>query len=388
MKIFDVVIVGAGPAGSLLGYYLALHNISVLIIDKKKLPRKKICGGGLTKRSLDALPFDISEVIETYIRSVSISIDNNLSFFHTSPFPVIGMVMRDNFDYFLLKKAMSHGAELMDETVFKSMTTGSGVLNVETSSGSLKSTILVGADGVYSNVAKALKLNTIHRRMIGLESEIFVDNTTTLNMFMNCARFDFGIIPEGYGWIFPKKDHLSVGVVSLCKRLKGMKQYLYQYLDSKQLSKDSVMKSSQGWMIPYGTAMKPIFANEKGLLVGDAAGLTDPITGEGIFFALKEAEIASRVIVNKLLGKRGLHEYNEAMKPLRNDLIYALKLQKLLYKIPQISYKLMNRHGSKLGKEFIDVITGTTTYSAFYKKLFSLRGIKALLPSIRNKSIM
>jgi len=385
MTLFDVIIVGAGPAGSLLAYYLAIHNINALIIDKKKLPRNKICGGGLTRRSMNTLPFDVSEVIESYTRSVSISVHNRIFFHHTSTFPIMGMVMRDKFDCFLLKKAMDRGATLMDETAFRSMTPESGLLNVKASKGIFKSKILVGADGVHSRVAKALELNTTHRRMVGLESEIYVDRKNIFHIFVNSAEFDFGIIPEGYGWIFPKKDHLSIGVVTLKKNIDGMKQHLYRYLESKKLLDNSTIMSSKGWMIPYGTSTEMLLANEKGLLVGDAAGLTDPITGEGIFFALKEAEIASQIILGNMVKGESLYKYNAAIGSLRNDLAYALKLQKLLYKIPQISYKLLKIYGAQLGKEFMDIINGDTTYCTLYKKLFRLRAIWSLLLSIRKK---
>ena len=387
MHAFDVIIIGAGPAGSLLGYYLALKKINALIIDKKKLPRYKSCGGGLTKRALDILPFDISEVVENYSHTVKISLQNSIIFQHTSSFPVIGMVMRDQFDYFLTKKAVNAGVALMDETVFKSVAGKAGDLSVETSRGIFKAKILAGADGVHSKTAKALKLNINKKHMVGLESEVYLDNVEVLNAFMNSTGFDFGVIPHGYGWIFPKKEHLSIGIVSFSKKNTGIKEYLYRYLEAKNLKNHSNIKSLQGWMIPCVPPKSALYSNEKGLLVGDATGLTDPITGEGIFYALKEADIASQVILDKLIGKSTLNVYNEAMAALRNDLAYSLKLQRLLYKIPQISYKLMKAHGKRLGKNYIDIITGETTYYSLYKKIFSIQGLKTLFfPDFKNRS--
>lgn len=381
MKSFDVIIVGAGPAGSLLGYYLALQKTSVLIIDKKKMPRYKSCGGGLTKRALDILPFDVSEVIESYPHTVKISLQNHIIFQHTSSFPLISMVMRDRFDYFLIKKAISKGVTVMAETKFKSVVGKAGNLSVETSRGAFKTKILVGADGVHSKAASALELNINKRQMIGLESEICFEDVKIVNAFMKSACFDFGVIPQGYGWIFPKKNHLSIGVVSFSPKIIEMKEYLNRYLETKNLKKHVMIKFLQGWLIPLGPPKNAMVSNNKGLLVGDAAGLTDPITGEGIFYALKEADIASRVILDTLFGKGSLNVYNEALEALRNDLTYALKLQRLLYKIPQISYKLMKAYGKRLGKNYVDIITGKTTYYLLYKKIFSVQGIKALFLS-------
>ncbi|MBW2180220.1 MAG: NAD(P)/FAD-dependent oxidoreductase [Deltaproteobacteria bacterium] len=384
MNTFDVIIVGAGPAGSLLGYYLAKNKINVLIIDKQKLPRYKVCGGGLTRRALDIIPFNISEVIESYSHNLNITLYNSIVFEYTSTLPVIGMVMRDRFDYFLTKKATHQGAALRDETAFKSVTGKAGDLNIETSRGFLKAKILVGADGVFSKTAKALKLNISSKQMIGLEAEIYIPNANMLKTLMNITSFDFGVIPEGYGWIFPKKEHLSIGILSVSKKIKAMKQYFYNYLETKKLQNYAHIKSLKGWMIPYGPPKNIFYANEKGLLVGDAAGLSDPITGEGIFYAFKEADIASQIIADKLLfGKGGLSLYNGALKPLQKDLAYALKLHRLVYKIPRISHKLMKVHGNRLGKKYIDIITGKTTYCMMYKKIFSIQGIKTLFSNQR-----
>jgi len=379
MNTFDVIIVGAGPAGSLLGYYLARKNITTLIIDKQKLPRYKVCGGGLTRRTLDIIPFSISEIIESYSHNLNITLYNSIVFEYTSIVPVICMVMRDRFDCFLTQKATHQGAALRDETIFKSVTGKAGDLNIETSRGFLKAKILVGADGVYSKTAKALKLNISSKQMIGLEAEIHTPNANMLKTLMNITSFDFGVIPEGYGWIFPKKEHLSVGILSVSKKIKAMKQYFYNYLETKNLKNYAHTKSLKGWMIPYGPPKNILYSNEKGLLVGDAAGLSDPITGEGIFYAFKEADIAAQVIANKLLlGEGSLRQYNDALKPLQKDLAYALKLHRLLYKVPRISHKLMKAHGNRLGKNYIDITTGKTTYCMLYNKIFSVQGIKTL----------
>lgn len=388
MKRFDVIIIGAGPAGSLLGYYLAHKKIDTLIIDKKRLPRNKICGGGLTYRALDILPFDLSSIIDTYANTVDISIQNNSVFQYTSEDPVIGMVMRDQFDFFLTEKASHEGATVLDETNFKSLKGEAGNLIIQTSKGMFRSKLLIGADGIHSASSKALGLNGNKKKMIGLESEIVVGPEEIFNTFKNSACFDFGVIPNGYGWVFPKKNHLSVGVASISKKVKKMKNYLYNYIQTKRLDKNSCVTSLRGWHIPYGPSKKRLFANEKGIVIGDAAGLTDPITGEGIYYALKEAHIASEIISNKLLYNNGcLNDYNKALGPIRLDLAYALKLQWFFCQFPQLSYKIMKRHGERLGMNYLDIISGKTTYHALFKKIFSRHGIKTLFLGLINNNL-
>jgi flavin-dependent dehydrogenase len=224
--------------------------------------------------------------------------------------------------------------------------------------------------------------------MIGLESEIVVDHPEIFNSFKNSACFDFGVIPNGYGWVFPKNNHLSVGVVSVSKKVKKMKKYLYNYAKTKQLDKNSRFASMRGWHIPYGPPKKTLFANEKGFIIGDAAGLTDPITGEGIFYALKEASIASQIISDKLLYNKGdLNDYNKALEAIRLDLAYAHKLQWCFYQFPNLSYTIMNAHGKRLGMNYVDIISGKTTYHALYKKLFCVHGIKTLFLGLINNNL-
>lgn len=377
---YDVIITGAGPAGSMLGYYLALKKINVLLIEKKKLPRYKPCGGGLSKRTLDLLPFDISEVVENICPTVNISVHNRTVFQHTAAHPLISMVLREKFDYFLAGKAVNMGVTLMDNTAFISVTGKAGGLKVQTSRGNYEAKIIVGADGLHGKTAKALALISEKSSMKGIEMEITGYAPDTIGDLTASACFDFGVIPGGYGWVFPKKNQLSVGLVSISKKIDNMKCYLDRYLELKNLEKKTAIRSFQRWRIPYGMPKKAVYANEKGLLVGDAAGLADPITGEGIFYAIKEAELASGIISDSLLhGKEKLHLYNNAMATLRNDLSYAVKLQKLLYKIPRLSHNLLAEQGNILGGYYIDIITGKKTYYQLYKKIFSIKGIKTFL---------
>jgi len=379
MESFDVIIVGAGPAGGLLGYYLARQCIRTLIIEKRHLPRSKVCGGGLTRRSLDIIPFDISEVIEHYSYTVNMTVNNRCVFQHASSEPVIGMVMRNRFDHFLIQKAVRQGARVADTTTFRSASGNPGRLTIETSNGRFQTKLLVGADGVYGKTAREIGLSIHTRQMIGLEAEVFPYDKTGHDTLTSAATFDFGGIPKGYGWMFPKTDHLSMGVVSVQKKTKGMKKYLARHLEAKALQRHSTIQSLRGWAIPYGPPAGTTFENEKGLLIGDAAGLTDPITGEGIFYALTAARFASEAIADKLrLGKGNGRRYQDAMESLRKDLAAAVELQQILFYMPRASYTLMKLYGRKLGRRYIDIITGKMSYTDLHRKIFSSYAVKLL----------
>jgi geranylgeranyl reductase family protein len=377
---YDVIIVGAGPAGSMLAYDLAQNNIQTLIIDKEKLPRYKPCGGGLTKRTLDILPVDISDVVEDQSFIVKIFVRNEEVYSKSADVPFISMVMRDTFDYFLCEKAVSKGAVLKDETEFIRLDRSAGGLRVETSGGSFEAKYLIGADGVKSNVKHALGLNQGQKQMIGLASEILVHDPGVRETYEHTASFDFGVIPKGYGWIFPKRGQFSIGLLSVPQKIKGMKAYLDTYMKQKGLDSHSEVKVLKGGFIPYAPATTNRFATERGLLIGDSAGFTDPITGEGIFYALKGAQMASKIIKESLRqGDENLTPYNDAVKKeLMHDLSFAHKLHTLLYTVPRLSYGLLKRYGSRLGEKYVEIILGEKTYEEIYHKMFSLQGLKAL----------
>lgn len=367
----DVVIVGAGPAGATLAYFLAKHGVKALIIEKKVLPRYKTCAGGLTKRTLSLLPFDIHEVVEGYSYTGKMMFRNKPLYIKTMDAPIIGMVMRDKFDYFLVEKAVDEGALIQDGTAFQSVFGRAGDLTVETSKGRCKTRIIVGADGANSPVARALGLRMYRETMTAIGGELYLQDPDILNEFKGTVHLDFGVIPEGYGWVFPKSDHLSVGVVTGSKRLRKLKDYFYSYLAVKELNSYNEIKSLRGHPIPFRPNKKNILADSRGLVVGDAAGFADPLTGEGILYAIWGAQVASTVILNVLNSSyEHIHEYTHLLKKeFFNDLVYANRMSYLLYKFPKMSERILRAHSEYLGKNQLDVISGGQTYGDLYRKI-------------------
>lgn len=378
---YDVLIVGSGPAGALLGYLLARNCVKVLVIEKAILPRYKPCGGGLTKKSLSALPFNICEIIEDYIYTASIFVNHEPVFTNTFNDPIMGMVKRDKFDHFLIGKAINAGIVFQQDTDFKSLSGSIGNLSVGTSKGVLKTRIIIGADGVNSRVARSLDLRVRKNVMNAVEGEVFYDNAEIVEEFKSSVHFDFGVIPYGYGWIFPKKDHLSIGVLTTSKKIKNVKHYFTSYLKKKGLSNFREIEPLSSHLIPCGSEKKNVVANQRGLLIGDAAGLGDPITGEGIFYAIKEAYIASKAVMNALeSGYELMESYNNMIQEeLMHELICAKRISYMLYKLPSLSYRVLKSHGKKLGQYHVDITTGEKTYSDIQHKILRLSNLVTVL---------
>jgi len=379
---YDVIIVGAGPGGSLLAYYLARSGLKTLIIEKQSLPRYKACGGGLTWRAIELLPFSVQEVIEDYIYSAAVTFNSERIFEKTWDRPVLVMVMRDKFDHFLVEKALEAGAHLQTQTIFRSVAGEAGDLRVETSTGSFAAKVLAGADGVNSRAARSLGLTVRRDVMLGLEGEVYFHDQRVLDSMKNLVFFDFEAVPHGYGWVFPKLDHLSIGVGSTSKKVKNLRWFFYHYLKVKNLEAGAEIRSLKPHLVPLGLDRRNVLANEKGLLVGDAAGLTDPVTGEGVYFALKEARMAAEVIVSAFRAGRleFLTKYNELIhRNFWEEVTCARRMNFALYKLPFLSRRVMRIHGQRLGESLGRLALDHNSYRAMYKKMFGLSWLLPLL---------
>ena len=368
---YDVIVVGAGPGGASAGYHLSRRGLKTMILEKKKLPRHKPCAGGLTRRALDVLPPDVDEVIEDYPRTLIVNVENRRVFRRTVDHPVLATVRRDKFDFYLVRKATEAGADLREGAAFQSLRGEAGNLEVVTSGGTFKTRIVVGADGVNSRVARALGLRVSTRVMTAMEGQIFFqeDDPRALE---RAVQFDLGFMPQGYAWIFPKGDHFSVGVYSTSRRIRNLKPFFMSYLRMKGLPVDRKVKLLRSHLIPSGPGRKDLLGDERGLLVGDATGFADPLTGEGIFYALRGAEIASQIITNAFsLGYEHMTAYNRALKKaFLSDLTWARGMAYVLYQMPLVSHGLLKSRGNTVAEHQLRIIAGKGAYSELWRRLF------------------
>ncbi|MGQ9744584.1 MAG: geranylgeranyl reductase family protein [Dissulfurimicrobium sp.] len=368
-KSFDCIIVGAGPAGAYLGYLVSALGFKCLILEKKPVPRYKTCGGGLTRRALELLPFDLDGVIEDMAFRARLGFGHSLTGEAASEQPMIGLVMRSKFDSYLVSKAQEAGAAVLTDTAFENASLShGGSIDVKTSKGSFKTLILVGGDGVNSRVARVMGLWKNGVGCPAIEAEVYPADPWLMDAWRGCVDFDFGAAPKGYGWVFPKADHLSVGVFSTSREVKDLKGSLLKYIAEKGLNKTKI-KEFRGHMIPLGPHDGP-FANKNSLLVGDAAGLADPITGEGIYHALRQAEIAAMCIARSLTdSKSDLTTYNNLIKKeFLQELRYAKRLARLFYDLPRLSHLLVKAKKDTVIRYHLDIITGKKTYKELFFK--------------------
>jgi len=379
---YDVVIVGAGPAGAVLSYLLAKAGAEVLLLEKKVFPRYKACGGGLTQRTLDSLPFEVDEVIEDRVHTVKAFIRDKCAFEINAQQPVIYMVMRDRFDHFLVKKSLEAGVHFQEGTAFQGLSGRAGDLKVETSRGPVDARFLVGADGVNSRVARSLGLPRPDNVMNALEAEVYPGDLERLGAFRHSASFCFGWIPQGYVWVFPKSDHLSIGGLSRSLTMKMLRKHLLSYLEAGGFHPSMDVKALRFHLVPCGPDKKRPMACDRGLVVGDATGCVDPITGEGISYAVRGAFVASRILQEALKDGQGkIEAYTRVLgEEMAKDLSFARKFAGILYGFSSLSRRIIKAHGDRIAQLHMEVVSGRMTYRELYRKaLHSNRVLRILL---------
>ena len=250
------------------------------------------------------------------------------------------MTMRDKLDTLLVDRAVAAGAEFIDGFKVSRIDQSDKGILVTSEKETFAASVLVGADGVNSLVAHQLGLNRGREIGVGLESEVYPE-TASMDRWTTTASIDYGTLRGGYMWVFPKEDHLSIGIGAFARSSPDMKQLLDRYLNHLQLGPYQ-QRLTRGHKIPRRKPGEPI---QKGnaLLVGDAAGLVDFWTGEGIYYAIRSAQTAASVVRNFLGGEApDLTEYERLIdRDIMPELRVARTMTKIAVMFPRLAYTLM-----------------------------------------------
>lgn len=268
----------------------------VLVLEKEALPRYKACGGGLSIEFLkQQFPFSFEPAVDNEVKGFSYAYNG-----HVVTIPVqsgvVGMVMRDQFDACLLSHAR---AELRQGAAVRKVVELSDRVVVETQDGErIAGRYLIGADGANSAVARSAFAGG-RTLAAAIEAEVPVPKEIQ-RRYGDTLLFIFGEIRLGYLWIFPKAEHLSVGIAALRPPRGKLKATLQRVMADYGISLEGV--HLHGHPIPIYTGREPV-ATSRVLLAGDAAGMADPLSGEGIRYAIKSGRLAADAILSGSLDR-------------------------------------------------------------------------------------
>ena len=365
--VYDVVVVGSGPSGGMAAYEAAKSGLSVAILEKEMLPRYKTCGGGLVFRGRKMLPFDLSSVIEKEFFEVSVYFDHsNGPMTSRRNQPIVTMVMRDKLDKLIIDHALLEGAVLLENHTLRELSFDVKTIHLQTSQEIIKAKYVIAADGALSPTAKMAGWKETRRMMPALEYEVEV-SPADFERLGSEARFDIDAIPKGYGYCFPKKKHLSIGVGTYQKDKINMRQYYRAYLEKLGIQ-EVISEDAHGFQVPVGIRTDGLVRNNI-FLTGDAAGFADPLTVEGISNAIYSGTLAGRTIAANF-GNPKLAE-SQYLKALEKKLLPELKFSNMVagffYNQKTLRNYLISKNGQRFCETVTDVFMGKKEYSADMK---------------------
>lgn len=388
-EIYDVIISGGGPSGSLLGFLLGSKNINTLIIEKETFPRYKTCAGGITHRTLKMLPFNIEKVIEKSIYGIYFSKKNKDICAKRYAEPIIYTVDRKEFDFFIANKAKDNGCNFKFDEKVEGYDNTSNHIIVKTDKNKYHAKLLVGADGVRGLVHRSIAGSANIKKILGYETEInlnhidaaghsqnineYRDKNENIFDFKDNIRLDFNGVRKGYCWVFPKKDYLSCGMGAPSWYAKKMRKYFRSFLSgfySGNGEKDGFNSLKiKAQHIPVGDLKTPV-CSYRVLTVGDAACIGDGFTGEGLYNSFKSSFIASESIAASL--KNSVFDFKDYELMMRDNIFKDIKISLMFNKIFFNSllffYKLIKNNDNYF-YACCKILRGDKTYKEVLDKL-------------------
>jgi geranylgeranyl reductase family protein len=276
MAAHDVAVIGAGPAGSTCAYRLARAGARVLLLDKARFPRDKPCGGGVTMRAARLLPFSIEPVVEDVIDRVECRLDFGPRFERRSHAPLAYMTQRKRLDHFLLERAAEAGAEVRE--------------GITLDAREVDADVVVCADGCNGTSTKQLGFPREVVHGVALEANFPHDVRYARTMVLEIAS-----VPGGYGWIFPKGDHVNVGVGGWTSEGTSLRMHLRRMCEAYGIDPEAAT-GTRGYRLPMRSPGAALVRGNA-LAIGDAAGLVDPFSGDGMYEAFYSGTLAAQAVL-------------------------------------------------------------------------------------------
>ena len=333
-KKFDVLVVGAGPAGCACAFKLAHSGLQVAVLDKAIFPRDKICGDALSIDVINQLSLLSKDLAAAFISfsakvpSYGVSIFSpdhqrlNIPFINKSKADCGYICTRSDFDNFLFQ----HLQKQPNISVFQNCQVNQvrqtpDMITVETNAGEFAAKIVVGADGAHSVIAKQLSQIKVDKEHYSAGLRVYYEGVTQMHPENFIELHFFQDILPGYLWIFPlPNNQANVGLGMLSSAVSARKLNLKEILErllqthpalAPRFKNAQALESVKGFGLPLGSKKRPLSGN-RFLLAGDAAALVDPFSGEGIGNAIRSGRVAAEHIIKCFAQRDFSVKFNKA----------------------------------------------------------------------------
>lgn len=338
----DVTVIGAGPAGAMLAYLLAGRGLRVALVEKARLPRVKPCGGGLNWKTVALLPFAIESVVERVVSRVVFTRHLRHPFARSWPQPLVTMVTRSAFDHMLVQRAAAAGTRVYDHCQVTHLEAQARSITLRAVGHTWRTRYIAFADGARGTLRRQLGFTATMVHDIGLALEIEAGDACPWTP--DTLYIDWGSQPQTYAWAFPKARHWSIGVKGPAPQGHALGHYLRRFM--------------QRWSLPVGTGKLRYLAHTlptrapgtplvrgRALVVGDAAGLLEPFTGEGIYYAVRSAYLAADALTTAQVNDTSPQAYALAVEAeIMPEILGGRALQQVFDAHPWLFHTLLRTH--------------------------------------------
>ncbi|KUL32306.1 geranylgeranyl reductase family protein [Actinoplanes awajinensis] len=354
---WDVAVIGAGPAGLAAAHAAASHGARVVVLERAEHPRYKTCGGGLLGSSLRLSAERLTVPARDVVSSITFTLDGRREFTRTSAGkPLVTLVRRDEFDLAWCEAAEKAGATVRQNTQVRALEQDEHGVTVTLADGStVTARVVIGADGSAGITSRHVGV-VAEQQDLGLEVELAA-TPADQERWRGRVLLDWGPFPGSYGWLFPKEDELTVGVIMAKGQGTETKRYLRDLVERLGLADRAVLRDS-GHLTRCRTDASPL-RNGRVLVVGDAAGLLEPWTREGISYALRSGTWAGRIAAEN----QDLSGYDQIVaEQLQPEMVAGRRLLGVFARHPSVVHTAMSS------------ALGWRAFSGFCRGDFSMAG--------------
>lgn len=388
MKVFEVIVAGAGPSGATAAKVLGEAGISTLLIDKSAFPRDKPCGGGISARALARFPYlkeALAKIPANWVSKVHFESPAGHLVDYRSAEPLYLMIRRSEFDHLLFTLARPK-VEVATGALVRKINFDAEHVSVCTDRGEYRGRMIIGCDGANSVVARASGLRTGN-----VQSDYAIDMMeetprTELQIAEHDRMYIYYRIRShyGYGYVFPKATHVNVGIgFKLDYYLRNLRgehyghhqEFVGQLKSNKLLTGESNRANFRAFPLPISGPVPRTYSHRV-LLAGDAGGFVNALTAEGIYYAMVSGEMAARAAVDAVrcrdFSSTRLRAYEQAWKSeIGEELAHSVRYQKMLLADPNRIDRVISaasRHPA-LADLLARYATGAITHARFKRAI-------------------